>query len=123
MTTLKLDNFHVTDVFTLLTLRRGYDEIFLPKLDTTYVNGCASRGADQLPITAFVKMAMSRSPSASGASGVAPLREVFLSTRDDPTVLWADLNAVLEQWSYKTDMPQIRCDRYADACSYRTGMD
>jgi len=113
VTTLSIE-FRVSytlDVFTALTLGAGSEEILLPKLDTIHVTSCPSSGSERFPIAALARMAMSRSPSALGALGVTPLREVFLGTTDDPATLRADLSAVLELWSYKTDMPRIRCGR------------
>jgi len=108
---IEFDALRTVDIFTALKLGSGSDEVFLPKLDTIHVTACPSSGYERFPITALVRMATSRSPSAPGASGVTPLREVLLDTADDPATLRADFSAVFELWSHKTDMPRIRCDR------------
>ena len=108
VTTLSIDFdvLHITDVFTALTFRGGYDEILLPKLDTISVRALMTPSSEaSSALAALLKMAASRSPGDAGALGVVLLREVLLSTADNPISLRVDFNAVLEQWSYKTKMP------------------
>ena len=109
---------HITDVLTALTLGGQSNEILLPELDTIWVQTFLPRGCGAFAIPALVNMAASRSPGNTGAYGVAPLREVLLDTAGDPTTLRVDLNAVLEQWSHKIDMPRITCDRLKKSSRY-----
>jgi len=98
---------HIADVFAALTLGGRTDETLLPKLDAIWVQTSSICGHEVSNVVsimaALVKMAASRSPSDAGPFGLAPLREVLLDTID--TTLRADFNAILEQWSHKTDMP------------------
>jgi len=57
-------------------------------------------------------MVASRSPSGAAPFGVAPLQEVCVAESVDRLkTLKPDLDAVLEQWGHKTDMPRVRYER------------
>ena len=101
-----------------LSLRGGSDEILPLELDTIWVRAFSPHGREASTIPALLKMAALRSPGDTDAYGVAPLREVLLDTAGDPTTLRVDLNAVLERWSDKIDMPRITCDRLKQSSRY-----
>jgi len=91
---------------------RSDDEVLLPKLVVMRLRINTLGRRKLLVVTRFVKMVASRSPSGVEALGVAPLREVWVDIPAFPNTLKVDMDAVLEQWGHKTDMPHIRYERH-----------
>ena len=101
------------EVFKALTLTGGSEneEILLPKLGVMYVRTSPGRrcGSEPFAVAAFVEMVASRSPGGVRPLGVSQLRDICVCILgEDPNTLKADMDAVLEQWGHKRDMPQVQ---------------
>ena len=104
------------EVLKALTLTRESEnqEVLLPKLRVMHVRTCPRSDSEPFAVVAFVEMVASRSPSGVEAFGVAPLREVCLAIPEYSDMLVAEVDALLEQWAHKADMPQVRYEDYEE---------
>ena len=84
-------------------------KVLLPKLGMLRIRTCYRRECEPFAVVAFVEMIASRSPSSAAVLGVVPLREIGLGTGipSSSNTLKANVDAALEQWAHKTDIPHI----------------
>jgi len=102
------------EVVKALALGDGSEgkKVLLPKLGMMRVRTCFRHGCEPFAVAAFVEMIASRSPSGAAVLGVIPLQEIGVDIPSSSNTLKADMDAVLEQWGHKTDMPHIQYERY-----------
>ena len=101
------------EVLRALTLGEEH-EVLLPKLSVLHVRLCSGYLYEPFAMVNFVQMVASRSPGGPAPFGVAPLQEVWVEEPIGPVNtlnLKTEMDAVIEHWSHKTDMPQVRYEK------------
>jgi len=96
-------------VLKALTLDED-EEVLLPTLSVLHVQMCAHH-CEPFAVVDFVEMVASRSPTGATPLDVTPLQEVWVGIPAYINTLKEELDAVLEQWGHKADMPRVQYEK------------